>query len=712
MYIIISGQVVYGMSTFVSSKIISIILEAIDLHAPKVKIRSKNISPRWWNANVRHQLHKVRTLRKKSVRNPSAANKLKLKDAEECLLIKMSNAKSMYESRLVEEYAFNRNNKIFTYIKQIMKSDSLPKVMHLDGRSESSDSEKAFLFNSFFESVYSKPPSDTPHGHDHDNPQQQATLDFINITDLDVLTALTNLDPSKARGIDGIGPRLLHTCALALYPVIHHLFNICLWYCQIPYEWKLHCIVPIFKSGDKSSIKNYRPISLLCCISKVLERLIYDKVFCFISGSISPFQFGFLRSHSCLQQLLVFLHNIMNSLTDKSVCQADSIYLDFRKAFDRVPHLELLSKLKSIGISGRLLSWFCCYLSNRKQLVSINGSHSSVLPVSSGVPQGSILGPLLFLVYINDLPDAITSCKVFLFADDTKCCHSISSVSNCEQLQNCLDKLSDWSERWNLHFNESKCVIMNFQKPTKTITISYDYRVGSNAISVSDCHRDLGVLLQSNLNWSNHYNLMCSKAYRVLNLIRRSFSSSNSVVTRRSLYISLVRSQMSYCSQLWRPFLIKDIKKLESVQRRATKFIIGSEQKGLNYKERLIHLNLLPLMCYYELSDIMFLVNSLKNRTIRFDVLRFVKIQDLNTRSSDRITLKHVRCESNWQQHFYFNRITHLWNKMPAVDLSLSVKTIRTKIYKVMWLNFINNFSGDNVCSFHFVCPCSRCHIK
>lgn len=402
----------------------------------------------------------------------------------------------------------------------------------------------------------------------------------------------------------------------------------------------------------------------------------------------------------------------MNSLTDKRVCQVDSIYLDFRKAFDRVPHLELLSKLKRSGISGRLLSWFRCYLSNRKQLVSINGSHSSVLPVSSGVPQGSILGPLLFLVYINDLPNTITPFKVFLFADDTKCCHPVSSILNCYQLQNCLDKLSDWSERWNLHFNESKCVTMNFQKPTKSATISYDYRVGSNVIPVSECHSDLGVLLQSNLNWASQYNLMCSKAYKVLNMVRRSFSSSNSVVTRRSLYIALVRSQMSYCSQLWRPLLIKDIKKLESVQRRATKFIIGSEISGLNYRERLIHLNLLPLMCYYELLDITFLVNSLKNKTERFNVLQFVQIQDLNTRSSDRVTLKHIRCESNLQEHFYFNRVARLWNKMPAIDLSLSVNTIRTKLYKVMWSSFINNFSGDNACSFHFKCPCSRCHIR
>ena len=264
-----------------------------------------------------------------------------------------------------------------------------------------------------------------------------------------------------------------------------------------------------------------------------------------------------------------------------------------------MPHSELLSKLNSIGISGRLLSWFRCYLSDRNQLVSINGSHSSVLPVSSGVPQGSILGPLLFLVYINDLPDAISSCSVFLFADDTKCCRPIKSITNCEQLQDCLDKLTSWCDAWNLHFNGSKCVLVSFQKPMKSNIINFEYKVGSSTISVRNSHRDLGVLFQNNLSWSNHYNLICSRAYKVLYLLQRSFSMSNSIFTRRKLYISLIRSQMSYCSQVWRPSQIKDIRMLEGVQCRATTFIVGRNHSDLNYRARLIKLNLLPLTYMY-----------------------------------------------------------------------------------------------------------------
>ena len=160
-------------------------------------------------------------------------------------------------------------------------------------------------------------------------------------------------------------------------------------------------------------------------------------------------------------KLLIFVSKVLDSFGNNR--QMDSVYLDFRKAFDKVPHFALLSKLYHIGISGKLLIWFHNYLTDtcRKQLVSINGTHSSVLPVTSGVPHGGILGPLLFLVYINDLPDVVTSCNIFLFADDTKCSQSVKTLFDCSRLQQCVDILQDWSIKWSLHFNDSKCILMH-----------------------------------------------------------------------------------------------------------------------------------------------------------------------------------------------------------------------------------------------------------
>ena len=166
-------------------------------------------------------------------------------------------------------------------------------------------------------------------------------LSDISFSDLDVYSALTTLNPSKAMGIDGIGPRILN-----LYQPIHHLFLLSLSQHYLPEEWRVHRITPIYKSGDKSSVTNYRPISLLCTLSKVLERIIYNAIIDFVANSISPYQFGFLQKHSTLQRLLLFLNNIVN--------YTDVVYLDFKKAFDSVAHNELLVKLWSFGITGNL----------------------------------------------------------------------------------------------------------------------------------------------------------------------------------------------------------------------------------------------------------------------------------------------------------------------------------------------------------------------
>ena len=245
----------------------------------------------------------------------------------------------------------------------------------------------------------------------------------------------------------------------------------------------------------------------------------------FVRSSVSTTQFGFLKGHSSLQQLLIFWNSVINSY------QTDVVYLDFRKAFDSVAHNELLHKLWHFGICGSLWMWFKAYLSARCQYVSVGHSASGVLPIISGVPQGSILGSLLFLIYINDLPDKLSLSKLLLFADDTKCFMSISSRADCLSLQVDLSSLADWSSTWKLTFNEKKCSIVHFTRGQSSEILSYS--INDTIISSVGSQKDLGVILSADMQWRSHYLFIIARAYKMLGLIRRVFSSVRDVYPKR-----------------------------------------------------------------------------------------------------------------------------------------------------------------------------------
>ena len=213
--------------------------------------------------------------------------------------------------------------------------------------------------------------------------------------------------------------------------------------------------------------------------------------------------------------------------------------------------------------------------------------------------------------------------------------------------------------------------------------------------------------MSSDMQWRSHYLFIIPRAYRMLGLIRRVFLSSTDVYTKRCLYLSLVRSKLLYCSPVWHPQYLVDIRSLETVQRRASKFIISNS--AMDYRNRLISLEMLPLMMEYEIADIMFLIKSLKNPSSHFNILDFITFNISNTRSSSYLKLRHSVCKSNIQGHFYFHRIPRLWNSLPQVDTSLSIRSIRAQLRHHFWNHFIANSNSNNLCSYHYLCPCLNC---
>ena len=349
------------------------------------------------------------------------------------------------------------------------------------------------------------------------------TLSYVEITENLVEKAIDRLKPSKSQGPDNLHPKLIKECKNTLLQPLTLIFKQSLNESVLPDVWKQINVTSIHKKGDKTKPDNYRPISLTSVPCKLMEKIIRDQIVEHMTRNVffSPFQHGFVSGKSCVTQLLEFLDNITEALDQGD--DIDIIYVDFSKSFDKIPHRKLMKKLWGYGIRGKIYKWVKEFLTNRTQKVVVDGKISGSKPVTSGVPQGSVLGPILFVIYINDLPDVI-QCFIKLFADDSKLYRRVSKIEHVEILQSCLNRAVTWAKIWEMSFNLIKCHHLHIGKNSIGQFYTMESSEGTKRLETVTSEKDLGVIIDKSLSFTEHISSKVSVANRNLGLIFRTFT--------------------------------------------------------------------------------------------------------------------------------------------------------------------------------------------
>ena len=477
----------------------------------------------------------------------------------------------------------------------------------------------------------------------------------ISISRVEVIKEIDRLSSTKSPGVDLVYPRVLKECKYIISGILTDIFNKSINTGEVPTLWRQANVVPIFKKGDRSEMSNYRPISLTSVIGKMLESIVAKRIREHLEshGLIADSQHGFTKGRSCQTNLLSFYRPVYEAADNDD--NYDVIYLDFSKAFDRVPHERLLSKIKAHGIDGKVYSWIKSWLSNREQRVIVNGEKSNWGKVISGVPQGSVLGPLLFIIYINDLDTGISS-NISKFADDTKIGRQISTPRDSEILQKELDILHEWVNKWQMNFNTSKCSILHIGKHN----LDNGYEINGTELRRLNSERDLGVLISQDLRPREQCISARNKANRILGFIARTVTNRTAEVILK-LYLALVRPHLDYAVQFWSPYHRMDINRLESIQRRMTKMIHGI--RNLNYKDRLKRLQLHSLERRRVRGDLIEVFKWIKGFN-KGDINKVLLVSTSNRTISNGYKLEKFRFRKEIGKNWFTNRVVDEWNRL------------------------------------------------
>ena len=530
-----------------------------------------------------------------------------------------------------------------------------------------------------YNNVFSKPSDDhiDPNVEFADNVQMQLTDVIFDVED--ITEAIKDASSTSASGPDGLPIILLQKC-LSLAKPLHMFWNKC-WNAGITVQsLKEPVVIPIHKGGNRGIPANYRPISLTSHIIKLFEKIVRKAIVTYIEDNklFNSTQHGFRMGRSCLSQLLAHYDKILSFL--ENGMNVDVVYLDFSKAFDKVDYDILLKKLSDLGIGGKIGRWIHSFLTGRRQCVLVNGIRSEYSPVLSGVPQGSVLGPLLFLILIGDIDDSLLESILSSFADDTRLMNAIKNVLDASKFQTDLNTVYEWAPKNKMEFNDVKFELIRYwlsNDPLKEL-LSYTTNTGT-LINEKETIKDLGVMLSNSGKFDCHIDKVIDTVKRLTSWVLRSFESRCPQVMI-TLWKTIVLPHLEYCSQLWCPIQKGQIQRLEALQWSYLRKIKGNNNS--NYWESLSKFRLYSLQRRRERYRIIYLWKILEGLVPNLVGSHGEIVSSIHHRLGRKCNIRNDKSDTsstnicNLRKASFSMHSTQLFNSLPRDIRNLSMCSV------------------------------------
>lgn len=549
--------------------------EIINLFVPIKKQLSDNqryIYPKWYNVEIIKNIQNKHFHHKRFKKEGKEFNKAmfiyyreKVKKLIDCEYRKYM---TVLQKNIIDDPV-----QFWKYVKE-KKNDRRYIDTYIYENTEVTDQAAADAFAKYFASVFhAEKPELNPdtaakaaYAHIH---RDVASVSITTVDENDLKKAVRRLKPRSAGGPDGIPVFLVKDCISVLGRPLLYLYNLSLTQSRYPEIWKLSRVSPVPKGDGGTHVTSFRPIAVLSVFGKIFEAILSDSIKRQIGHQLHNDQHGFRTARSTTTNLVAHVDYICSQMDKRR--QVDAAYFDFQKAFDLVDNDMLLKKLAIVGFVPKLLNFFSCYLNNRRQYVRLNGYNSGDYFTRSGVSQGSTLGPLLFVIFINDLPDVVLTSECLLFADDLKLTLGIETEADAVTLQRDIDAVSIWSQENHLPFNNLKCKIITFTRKSQPIIVNY--KLPDAPLERVKEIRDLGLLLDCKLDFHTHINKICKSAHKMLGFVIRTASQFDNTRVAKVLYNAYVRSKLEYGAVIWNPYEEKYVLMIEKIQRKFARWI-------------------------------------------------------------------------------------------------------------------------------------------